>query len=70
MNSPFAQPFLKLRAEAPGADTIQMEIALDHGIMIRQKILETLLKVIVVSICLKMEADLVNFLTIFRSPGA
>ena len=68
MNSPFAQPFLKLRAEAPGADTIQMEIALDQWNYDQaRKFLENASQSDSgLASALKMEADLVNFLTIFR----
>jgi V/A-type H+-transporting ATPase subunit C len=68
MNSPFAQPFLKLRAEHPGADTAQMEIALDRWNYQQARIyLENAPQSNgVLGFALKTEADLANFLTVFR----
>jgi V/A-type H+-transporting ATPase subunit C len=68
MNSPFAQPFLELRAKAPGADTAQMEIALEQWNFDQaRKFLESTSQGDgALAFALKTEADLENFLTIFR----
>ena len=67
-NSPFAQPFLRLRSEHPGADTSLMEIWLDQwNYEATQKFLESISQSDgILANAIKIEADLVNLLTILR----
>lgn len=68
MNSPFARPLLKLRAEVPGADIPRMELALEKwGFSQAMGFLESELhdgKVL--SSSLNLDADLANLLTVLR----
>jgi len=68
MNSHFARPLLKLRAEVPGADIPRMELALEKWSFSQSKdFLESELhdgKVL--SSALDLDADLVNLLTVLR----
>jgi V/A-type H+-transporting ATPase subunit C len=67
-NSPFAQPLLKLRGEHPGADTAQMELALEKwGFWHARSYLEhENLNGGILSKANKLEADLKNLLTVLR----
>ena len=68
MNSPFARPLLRLRAEVPGADIPRMELALEKwGFSQVKGLLESELhdgKIL--SSALDLDADLANLLTALR----
>lgn len=68
MGLSFARPLLKVRAESPGAETFEMELALDkwyHEEARRELRSETGL-IDVLSYALALEADLANVLTVLR----
>jgi V/A-type H+/Na+-transporting ATPase subunit C len=68
MGLPFAWPLLNLRAEVPGAETIEMELALDRWYYeeSRQTLRSETGLVDPFSRALALEADLVNVLTVLR----
>ena len=68
MNSPFAWPLLKLRAEHPGADIARLELVLEqwHYLESQAFLEKSSLSGGVLSTALKIEADLVNLLTVLR----
>lgn len=68
MSLPFAQPLLNLRAKRPGADIFEMELALDQWRFqeARQFLENVPQEGDCLSSALKLEADLVNLLTILR----
>ena len=68
MNAPFAQPLLQLRAERPGAQVPDMELALDRWYF-RQSAasLKSASRVnATLSAALKLDADIANLLTVLR----
>jgi len=68
MNSPFAEPLLRMRALHPGADTNRMELALEQWSFLRAKTyLESEdLNGDILSSALELDVDIVNLLTICR----
>jgi ATP synthase A1 C subunit len=65
---PIAQPLLKLRSEYPGADVFEMELALEQWyfeVSFRQLQEESDLDDVLISV-LKLDADLINLLSILR----
>ena len=68
LRQPFAQPLLALRVEKPGATTTEMELALEHWYFEQAK--EYLKSTTRAPTCLvatlKLEADLLNLLTVLR----
>ena len=64
---PFAAPLLKLRAEHPGAETFEMELALDQWQVheVRQ-ILQSEEEESLLSYAFALDADLANVLTVLR----
>jgi V/A-type H+-transporting ATPase subunit C len=72
MNAPFAQPLLRLRAERPGAQVPDMELALDRWYF-RQSAasLKGASQVnATLSAALKLDADIANLLTVLRFANA
>ncbi len=65
---PFAQPLLVLRAEHPGAETPEMELALDrwHFQEARKPLGQTANGSSVLAQALDLDADIVNLLTVLR----
>jgi vacuolar-type H+-ATPase subunit C/Vma6 len=68
MRLSFARPFLNIRAEAPGAETFEMELALDKWYYeeARQTLRSETGMVDQLSFALALEADLGNVLTVLR----
>jgi len=68
INSPFAQPLLKLRAEQPGADVSRMELALEQWSISQSKhFLESEHQDgKILSNAINLDADLANLLTVLR----
>ena len=68
MGLAFARPLLKVRAELPGAETFEMELALDkwYHEEARQRLRSEKGLIDVLSQALALEADLVNVLTVLR----
>jgi V/A-type H+-transporting ATPase subunit C len=68
MNSPFAQPLLRLRAEHPGSDTSRMELVLEQWSYhtARSYLSSVDGAESVLSSALNIDADLANLLTVFR----
>ena len=68
MGLPFARPLLNLRAEIPGAETFEMELALDKWYYeeSRQSLRSETGLVDSLSYALFLEADLTNVLTVLR----
>jgi V/A-type H+-transporting ATPase subunit C len=68
MRLPIAQPLLKLRAERPGADTPETELALEHWYFqrARQHLQRSPLGAGHLIAFLELEADLTNLLTVLR----
>jgi V/A-type H+-transporting ATPase subunit C len=68
MNLPFAEPLLALRAEYPGAETFEMELALDRWYYrhARRCLRETSSEEAFLCSALNLEADLANLLTVLR----
>ncbi len=68
MRLPYAQPLLVLRAEHPGAETPEMELALDRWYFqeAREQLGKTANGSNVLAQALDLEADIVNLLTVLR----
>lgn len=68
MNLPFSKPLLKLRAENPGAELFEMELALDrwHYLDAHKFIKEEARSVDLLTYALNMDADIANILTSIR----
>jgi len=67
MNLVFAHPLLKLRAELPGADTSEMELALDHWLYQEAaRLRDEVEDGEVFTSALELEADLTNLVTALR----
>jgi vacuolar-type H+-ATPase subunit C/Vma6 len=68
MGLAFAWPLLNLRAEVPGAEIFQMELALDkwHHEKARQSLRSETGRIDPLSYALALEADLANVLTVLR----
>ena len=67
MNMPIVQPLLKLRAEHPGADIFEMELALDQWYYREaRQYLENSHADDLMSSALKLDADIANILTVLR----
>jgi V/A-type H+/Na+-transporting ATPase subunit C len=68
MNAPIARPLLQLRAESPGADVPDMEVALDQWYfrVATEYLKDTSQTDEVLFAALKLDADIVNLLTVLR----